>query len=499
MNGSNETNFAIFIVENKNLQTIFDWDKRGDKKLYIHKGSIQFYNNEMLCPSEITKFLQLSYNESTGEPHTLPYIPSNNGYKRFCINDKINTNVSDFTYDRVTICWTALIDMPKEISYKIYYLNTTLAEILPKEHHHIERDSCSLFSWKHKYLQHTDYEQNDNENCYNLTNLDPFTKYAYFVQTYADQEEVELNSSNVQNQFHGQSAVKFFRTNYLEPSRVLNLNAASRTENSITLSWNVAGEENEIITHFLIDVTEIPDEVEKLDRRNYCEHPIWEYQVAHNEVREKDENGMSAYQCCKQCAEQNIRTSTPLSYLETNKLELDDEIAEVSKKFESDFVDFSSVIYDELFVKHPQRELFTIERRESDKKPPESINFLGRKKVSRNMRNFTIEQLKPYHNYEFKFYACANCLLDQGNTICSSYSLYFNRTLRNPDYDLVQIEPDYHEDDITQSFTFKFFEPKKQNSVVTSYNIKYAGFDGQHKSIQNQCVTRLQHQQNNFT
>lgn len=442
-------------------------------------------------------------------------------------------------YDSTTIVWTGIDALIKHnVSYKIYYVNTTLTELSGKAHHHLERDSCSFFSWKSKYLRHNETKKKGTFLYYNLTDLRPFTRYAYFIQTYDDEEDYYTddtpykenstrtstnadNSTHVKNStksdntttnkpsttttkppttvkkqtpkfIYGQSAVKFFKTKFFEPSRVVDVEASMKTHTSITLSWDVVGDEHLIITHFIIDVTDLPEDLERLDRRNYCDHPIVNFEAVQNDISDEEEQPMSLFECCKKCAAKSIKEVVP-SYMESNKF--DEDILKNRGKRDAYFMDFGRLIHQDIFENHPEKEVFRKEMREVDRTMPDSPNFIGRKIIEKELRSFTIEQLEPFHNYEFKIFTCAED--DDKNAVCSTYELYYNRTLRNPDYDKVQIEPEYSAD--YSSFKFTFMEPRKQNSAITSYNIQYSYFNGHESVLFERCLPRKQHEMNNFT
>ena len=64
--------YAIKVLDNPNLQQLWDWDKRG-MNVTIEQGEISFTHNPKLCLSHIEAFWNRSQKEP--ESHTVPPLP----------------------------------------------------------------------------------------------------------------------------------------------------------------------------------------------------------------------------------------------------------------------------------------------------------------------------------------------------------------------------------------------------------------------------------------
>ena len=141
----------------------------------------------------------------------------------------------------------------------------------------------------------------DGFSSYELSQLEPNTAYAFHVQIFVNNNKTDINPQASSN--HKQSLVKFFRTKIDEISRVVNLKTAKKTINSITLSWDVIKNEEDLLDHFALDIITMPDLGYIIDERDYCLHPI-ELNVTHKtppKVVDESDETWHIPSCCDTC------------------------------------------------------------------------------------------------------------------------------------------------------------------------------------------------------
>lgn len=132
--------FSIRIFENYNLQSLIDFKKRK-KGLILDNNSMQFHNNRVLCVQEINNLRNNTiYN---GREAKAKDMFENNGFRKFCFNDNIETKFEVLSTSEVKVMWnemeTATVSM--NASFDIYYAVTKTKEIEPNLY--FGRDACT--------------------------------------------------------------------------------------------------------------------------------------------------------------------------------------------------------------------------------------------------------------------------------------------------------------------------------------------------------------------
>jgi hypothetical protein len=279
----------------------------------------------------------------------------------------------------------------------------------------------------------------------------------------------------------------FGRTKYEEPSRVINLDSITKTNTSITLKWDVVEMEHEIITHFFVDIIKQPENLEKLDQRNYCTDPIRDHLQVENDWFYQEED-VIALNCCDSCRS----TELPDASLVGNELLKWRE----NREFESE--SFSKLIYDEVVVKQYLGNYYSNLRQANIQKKPDMKNFVTREFILKDERTWTVNLLEPFTTYAFMFYACANASSDTSNetSVCSSYVLYTNRTAMSQSFDTIVTVGSPINDG--EAYELSFIEPRDKNGAIINYQIEYRYIDEEDMKIEVVCITRREHEINGY-
>lgn len=473
-----ENKTSIYIYENQNLQSIFDWRSHDNVKLKLKNGHIKIYNNMLLCPSETKRFqdmIERSNGSSQGNSITDDMIISNGGKTKCTTANEIrNTSSFVLSHDSCSIRWSDanLKNNHRFNAFIIQYLATSHSylDMHIDEEIFLERDTCSSFGWQQIFVRDLHYRP-DGLLEYNLTSLHQFTTYAFRVQMYqhggdlGGSSSISLNSSEYEGAI---SQVKTFRTSLNVPSRVKNFETLSRTSDKISLQWSVVDNEQPAIKSFILDILSIPFNVTQIDKRNYCIDPIKRnglhsfvttYQVSHLQEPHKKN------QCCEFCCK------------------LQDEITRREKEnldFQMKLEKFSEQV--------PRRNLEPRVEIKNHK------NFLERVELTVEQRNFTFENLRPFTLYTFYIQACAS------DTKCSDFEVHSQMTQMNifESFDQVELLPTSYEFE-SKSFHVRFKEPSSVNGAIICYYtelikiVKNASFP-----VSYDCVTRRQHEMSDF-
>ncbi|GFV13977.1 insulin receptor [Trichonephila clavipes] len=114
-------NYALLILDNQNLQELWDWQNRKSK-LKILNGKIFFHFNSKLCPSKIQELKKYA---ETVDWDDRDVSPSSNGDRVACDVTNMNVTVQSLTPSVVRVKWESfhkqLYDERSLLGYVIYY------------------------------------------------------------------------------------------------------------------------------------------------------------------------------------------------------------------------------------------------------------------------------------------------------------------------------------------------------------------------------------------
>lgn len=449
---------SIQIFENSNLQTMFDWKQRGDKKLTINIGHVLIYNNIMLCSNETNKFQHLLEQKNNNTN-----IIDSNGLRNKCSSRTIETSSFVLSHQSAQIRWKDVNAKDKQVynAYIVQYvaLRTTIEDALMKE-----RDTCSSYGWQQVFVTRKDFVYNSGGLLeVTLTNLEQYTIYAFLVQTYH-------NGPN-ETEYEGTiSEVNTFRTRFKMPSRVQNLRVTEATARSLTIDWNIFENERDSIEYFFIDILKSPFNVSKIDKRDYCLDKL-EENVSNKADETDDETDFDIVgSCCDMCCKINRRFSPP---------------------------PFKDIAFEDKLLKFVDKE--PRKNKEIRSVICSSVGFVDRVKINSSMRSYTIENLQPYTPYMLKMGVCKNDLM------CSEYEIVSEMTSLEPSYDRIDLEVSSYGTE-GEKFQVFFDEPTKVNGAIVSYLIEVKGLTrnstvhlSNSMGTRHQCLTRLRHELDNFT
>lgn len=349
----------------------------------------------------------------------------------------------------------------------------------------------------------------------NLTNLEQFTQYAYYVKTQVVYKDHENDTLNV---VQGQSNIRYFRTKPDVPTAPI-VETASKTNSSITIEWYPAVTKKELIEYYKVDVFIQPDDHRVLDSRNYCLHPREDRQssigvemtsqsavnVSNCAVKPLPVNWESAtdwaidqrIECYREHEEDNDRRSEISKLLNSRKqfvCEWNDENCPFEFVENDNNIRFTRSVHD--FVRKQdidERQNYEVVFEpvaNEDEVIPEirkNSNFLFTKRFHQLESNSTIEHLKPFTLYTMHFFSC-------NHVDCSSYYMHNERTepsMNADDMDFeISVDPS-----ASHTVHLDFSEPKTPNGLTVAFIVNI--HDLAKMNYTKKCITRKNHYENN--
>uniref|UniRef100_A0A224XI01 receptor protein-tyrosine kinase n=1 Tax=Panstrongylus lignarius TaxID=156445 RepID=A0A224XI01_9HEMI len=255
------SDYSLFIKDNQNLMTFWDWDKRpAGRNFTIKRGRPLFIDNPKLCIKHIRELITIAGFKEVKDTE----VTEQNGVKFAC--NMIELNISA----HLTFSHSIVIHIHKPefnstsavfTRYIAYYMEEpygNLTKALPV-------DDCEENAWKLNDIAIAEEDKTMSSlkvYHHTITKLQPDTQYAIFVKTYT------VDSTG------GQSSVLYVRTLPSRPSMPLYLLAHSNSSNEIIATWKPPEKPNGKLSHYIVKATMHWDDPSYLESRDYCKYPI---------------------------------------------------------------------------------------------------------------------------------------------------------------------------------------------------------------------------------
>lgn len=120
-------NFSVIIINNENLQSL--WNLTERPTFNLTRGNIMIAFNSKLCLSEIHRFQRTMVLNLQQSGHMVD--PNSNGYEQTCMAKRIKSSSKILTHESVTITWSRF-DVPlaqRVYAYIIYYVEAPVRNI----------------------------------------------------------------------------------------------------------------------------------------------------------------------------------------------------------------------------------------------------------------------------------------------------------------------------------------------------------------------------------
>lgn len=425
-------NYSLVVLENENLVKLWDMDDKFN--LTILNGTLSFHNNPQLCPKEIERLA-----ERVGLKKTIDFasVEKDNGDRYNCTNAIFNMNATEITSRNVTIRWDDFRSTLSQnlIGYFLYWIKIPDYETDEEQVNLYERDEDELCKSTGSFSTFT------TTNKVQITNLTPYTRYAYYVKTYL--------SDSVGNW----SQQLFFRTKSENPSVMIDVSATAISYDTISISWIRPLEPNGNLSHYILKYQKQADDKNLILQRNYCAN-------GYIPLAEERRENTTIDECC---VVKKPKQSPLFIFIQP------DIFSNLCMNLTDPYSDECSD-----YALQTQEGILELESTKSL-----TIN-------DSKATEFNVTGLDHYGLYIFYISACNKA---ENETIhCGPVSMVSQRTLKKEDADDI---PEYtiKIDRIEGGRVYIVFgEPAKPNGLILSFNIEYRNVNT--KSFVNQtCVT----------
>ncbi|NP_001291521.1 insulin-like peptide receptor [Solenopsis invicta] len=501
-----ESKYSLSVLDNQNLQELWDWNTHKNITILAKTGPARlfFHFNPKLCLHEIEK-LRLKANLEEFTDHDV--ASNSNGDKIACNVTELETRVTWRTPVGAIIKWTAFKhhDIRSLLGYVVYFIEAPNQNITMYDGRDacggdgwrvedVSADSTTLFANQTQNSTHTDLQ----EHLHILTQLKPYTQYAYYVKTYTIATE----------RSGAQSKITYFTTKPDAPGSPRALSTWSNSSNELVISWFPPVKKNGNLTHYRIVGRWEPDDQSFIDQRNYCDEPmpLLETKSPEEVVAEEE----------KKYFELEKEFSKTDSCLCSDRVVTDQSMLE---KEVSSSIAFENALHNQVYIKRAQSR----RRRHTDSemliaaqlaKEPTFKKVQNWESISDKMENgsvlvferiipstnltFVMRNLRHFTAYNIEVQACreldASELNDTKSKNCSMKSMKTYRTLAMENAD--NIPPNTFtltksgENNSLTIITLSWDEPPQPNGLIVTYQIEYKRIDIQNIQATVVCITR---------
>lgn len=268
-NDIDSTKYSLVVMDNQNLQELWDWSWHRDIEILYkgEPGKVFFHMNPKLCLYKIE-----TLREKAGLRAFAMYeaAANSNGDKVACNVTELKTRVGTKSPWGAVIEWEPFNhhDSRSLLGYVVYFIEAPNGNVTMYD----GRDACGGDGWKvddvaantNASLMETSKFPGQLEkrvHTHYLSQLKPYTQYAYYVKTYAIATE----------RSGGQSNLTYFRTMPEAPESPRFLKTWSTSSSELGMSWSSPVNKNGNLTHYRIFGRWEPDDPNFIDQRNYCE------------------------------------------------------------------------------------------------------------------------------------------------------------------------------------------------------------------------------------
>lgn len=511
--------YSLVVYEMNNLQTLFNTPNK--EKLRLNNGTIFFHYNAKLCLSEIYELKKILKVNITAFGVSM----ESNGFMATCHSVILETESEVIDKSNVSITWdrfTPNTTSQNIIGYQLFYLEEPEDAVATD----YGRDSCFEHEWKSVLIPEIS-EPLPKRLVYNLTDLSPSTRYAFYVETANREEEsgeIEVASKN------GQSTIKYFKTEMDIPI-IVDVSTISMSDDTVTVYWSLDPMYKGTIIRYVVEHSIQYDELALLDMRNYCYNPL---EFTPSEVRNRTKEmedarppskyGKNNCRCPEMSSdagfwEKYILTQTAPNGYEIHQLtgqsmlckhqKASDRITDIINNYKCGSIDYNlSVDANETDIN--QRKT----RHATDFKVPRefveeptlrptlqnvtrnnqfhvfSSEFLADPNNNISVHNYTFYGLKHHSKYVIFIAAC----MGKRDVDCGPISMVAQRTaaiakaddIKNLKIDIVN----------NTSVDVLWDEPKEPNGAIVSFTVEYKRNEVANFKPVLECVTRLQHASN---
>ncbi|KRT86246.1 Fibronectin domain-containing protein [Oryctes borbonicus] len=460
--------YAISVLDNQNLQDIWDWQNRT---LTVGNGTLFFHFNPKLCPEKIE---MLRKKANLPEPEV---SASSNGDKVACNVTNFTVSINSISSHEVELQWRKfeIIDSRKLLAFLIHYIEAPSQNISLYDN----RDACGDDGWSIVDVPIPETYMNITHMTRTLAGLKPYTQYAFYIKTYTIATEKR----------GGESHIQYFRTDADQPAPITGCTVSSNTSDSLKIKWEPTKEPNGNTTYYKITLIRNEKPRPTNLHQDYCDrHP---------------------HPTIKPFFDQSIITP-PKSNDTCECKGRPKPIVSVKQETErTSQISFEDELINKVYVKRPDEE--TRRKRETILEDGDIRKITSNNATSRNTSifgkhsynisifiiNSTLElfvnKLHHYTDYTVSIQACREKIPGNTRPECSEPFNKTGKTSKKDDADLITSGISiYHENQTAITLTWE--PPAAPNGNILYYLIEYKRL-----GIENpytQCITQIEFEEN---
>ncbi|XP_069173650.1 insulin-like growth factor 1 receptor isoform X2 [Procambarus clarkii] len=219
--------YALYVLENENLQQLWDWEQRNHT-LRIARGTLFSRYNPSLCPrlvhqlANITGVGPLQDDLASAGDHTPP-----------CYGEELPAEATaGASVGTITVSWKHVyggFDDRFIVGYYVYYREASTHVTLFRG-----RDACNdKLLWERVFMEYNKQQ----EKMVTVKGLKPYTRYALYVSVYY----IDAKSAT-------RSAILYARTRASNPSPVRELQVSQPGSSHLVFTWLMPSSPNGQIT-----------------------------------------------------------------------------------------------------------------------------------------------------------------------------------------------------------------------------------------------------------
>lgn len=493
--------YSFVLLDNQNLQELWDWDTRGED-LLIMNGRLFFHFNPKLCLNKIEKLKQVARLPDFTD---LEVAANSNGDKVACNVTKLHARVTKIDYSAVLIEWDQFEhhDPRTLLGYVVYYIEAPYQNLTLYD----GRDACGGDGW------HVE-DMATNVNIAILTRLKPYTQYAYYVKTYTIATE----------RSGAQSPIQYFRTLPSSPSPPVALDVITTSSSELTVKWQPPQEPNGNVTHYVVIGSWIKDDQTILEQRNYCNEPLVPDKKPTPPTEVSGTEDKQADKCV--CEDDKSNKATELKErLVAAQIHFEDSLhnllyikrpSQSRRKRDTgamlqDTLGISSLV--SLQFVEPSEfgdpDYQTSPRRYPDKNE-ENMHLHSPERIAAPIQleysfrhvvygktEIVVQNLSHYTQYSISVEACREIVAEEPNNTtqnCSQKSFQTGRTLSLVSADRVDSSKLVVEvlNESLGTVKLRWDEPLSPNGIIVTYQIEYKNIENPNYSPLVECITRNQ-------
>lgn len=483
-NDIDNSKYTLLVMDNQNLQELWDWSlhKEISIKSKDGPGKIFFHLNPKLC---LYKIEMLREKAGLGPFTDYEVAPNSNGDKVACNVTELKTRVGKKSPWGAVIEWEPFVhhDARSLLGYVVYFIEAPNRNVTMYD----GRDACGGDGWKVDDVSAStnstlmDSRQEKSVHTHYLSQLKPYTQYAYYVKTYTIATERSGAQSNL----------TYFRTMPEAPSSPRSLLTWSNSSSELIMSWLPPLHNNGNLTHYRIVGRWEPDDPNFIDQRNYCEEPMMLTDKKPITLAEEERKRM----------EEEKEQMVP----ETGTCECADRETDQSlrEKEASSAIDFEDALHNQVYVKRKPRrkrdvsDILFRKTKSLDQPVMKKVNgtyVAFEENVPSTNRSFVMKDLRHFAAYNIEVQACRAQEMNDTYKKCSTKSMRTFRTMSLDSAD--NIPPNTFkmsisgENNSLTMVTLQWDEPPQPNGLIITYQIEYKRVDIQNYKPTVVCITR---------